>query len=257
MERANKEVLRHLRAIILESRVQTNWSNDQLPLVQRILNGEVKTNTGVSPAELLFGNAINLGRRILYPPDTIQEQSLSDYMGNMLKQQKLLIEVAQETQLNHDSHHMSGFDPDFTEFPINSYVLLNPPEGKRPKLSARKCGPFRVVNYVSSKYTLQNLLTSKNFDVHVTKLTPFNYDTTRTDPKTIAMDDEQEFLIESVIAHRGDRTRRKTLEFLVKWHGYADDANSWEPYCNLRDTDQLLVYLRQNQLKSLIPNKHK
>ena len=257
VERCNKEVMRHLRAIILEARVQENWSCDQLPLVQRILNCEVKTNTGVSPAELLFGNAIDLGRRVLSEPVHMSEKPISEYMDNLLKRQTLLIEVAQETQRKHDTHHLSGFDPDFTEYPINSYVLLIPPEGNRPKLSPRKKGPYRVVNFVGSKYTLQDLLTSKNFDVHISKLSPFNYDVTRTDPKTIAMDDAQEFLIESVLSHRGDRNRRTTMEFLVKWQGYSDDANSWEPYSQLRDTDQLLAYLRANRLKSLIPIKHR
>lgn len=257
VERCNKEVMRHLRAIILEQRVQDNWSSDQLPLVQRILNCEVKTNTGVSPAELLFGNVIDLGRRVLRKPVHMSEQPMTEYMDNLLAKQSLLIKVAQETQLSHDSHHLSGFDPNFTEYPINSYVLLNPPEGNRPKLSPRLKGPYRVVNFVGSKYTIQDLLTSKNFDIHISKLSPFNYDETRTDPKTIAMNDAKEFLIDSVISHRGDRSRRATMEFLVKWLGYSDDANSWEPYSNLRDTDQLLDYLRANKLKSLIPNKHK
>lgn len=257
VERCNKEVMRHLRAIILEKRVQENWSTDQLPLVQRILNCEVKKNTGVSPAELLFGNVIDLGRRVLRKPVHMSEQPMTEYMDNLLAQQALLIKVAQETQLSHDSHHLSGFDIDFTEYPINSYVLLNPPEGNRPKLSPKLKGPYRVVNFVGSKYTIQDLLTSKNFDIHISKLSPFNFDDTRTDPKTIAMDDAQEFVIDSVIAHRGDRSRRGTMEFLVKWQGYSDDANSWEPYSNLRDTDHLLEYLRANKLKSLIPNKHK
>ena len=257
VERCNKEVMRHLRAIILADRVQENWSSDQLPLVQRILNCEEKTNTGVSPAELLFGNAIDLGRRVLRKPVHMSEQPMTEYMDNLLARQALLIKVAQETQLKHDSHHLSSFDPNFTEYPINSYVLLTPPEGNRPKLSPRLKGPYRVVNFVGSKYTLQDLITSKNFDIHISKLSPFNFDETRIDPKMIAMDDAQEFLIDSIISHRGDKTRRGTMEFLVKWQGYSDDANTWEPYSNLRDTDQLLAYLRVHKLKSLIPNKHR
>ena len=52
VERENKEVMRHLRAIIYDDRVFQFWSSDQLPLVTRILNSEEKTRTGVSPAEL-------------------------------------------------------------------------------------------------------------------------------------------------------------------------------------------------------------
>ena len=38
MERANQEVLRHLRALLFDSRVHDKWSFEQLPLVQRIMN---------------------------------------------------------------------------------------------------------------------------------------------------------------------------------------------------------------------------
>jgi len=233
---------------------------DHLPLVMRIFNSEEKKNTGVSPAELLFGNTVDLGRRILRDPVNPPQGSdvtLSEYMEGLLQQQSLLIQVAQATQLKHDTHHMSAFDSDYTEFPINSYVLVEPPEGKRPKLQTRKKGPYQVINIIGSKYTLQDLITKKNFDIHISNLSPFNYDNSRTDPKDVAMHDEQEFYIDAVLAHRGDRTRKKTMEFLIKWQGYSDDANTWEPFHNLRDTEQLISYLSNNRLKSLIPAQHK
>lgn len=256
VERANKEVLRHLRAIIFHQKTQQNWGFDQLPLVMRILNSEEKKNIGVSPAEILFGNAVDLGRHILHQPVAPPAGStttLSDYMSKMLAQQASLIEVAQETQMKHDTHHLSSFDSDFTEYPINSYVLFNPPAGDRPKLQTRKKGPFQVVNFVGSKYVLQDLLTGKNFDTHISNLSPFNFDATRTDPTTVAQHDEQEFLIEAILDHRGDRTRRSTMEFLVRWEGFAASYDSWEPYANLRDTAKLSEYLANNRLRSLIP----
>jgi hypothetical protein len=262
VERANKEVMRHLRAIILNDRVQSKWSIDQLPLVMRILNSEEKTSTGVSPAELLFGNTVNLGRELLRRPivaagNPIPAQTLSEYMENMLRCQKRLIEVAQTTQLEKDTHHMSGFDPDFTEYPVNSYVLLDHPEGNRPKLSTKLKGPYQVVNLIGSTYTIQDLLTGKNFDTHISNLRPFNYDASRTDPKEVAMHDQHEFVLQEVLAHRGDKYRRSTMEFLVRWEGFGPVFDSWEPYSNLRDTEKLLVYLSANRLKTLIPQKHK
>ncbi len=38
VERANQEVMRHLRALLFDSRVHDKWSFEQLPLVQRIMN---------------------------------------------------------------------------------------------------------------------------------------------------------------------------------------------------------------------------
>ena len=51
VERANQEVLRHLRASLFDSRVHDEWSFEQLSLVQRIMNTVEKTSTGVTPAE--------------------------------------------------------------------------------------------------------------------------------------------------------------------------------------------------------------
>ena len=53
VERANQEVLRHLNAILFDSRVHDRWSFEQLPMVQRIMNTVEKTSTGVTPAQLI------------------------------------------------------------------------------------------------------------------------------------------------------------------------------------------------------------
>ena len=60
VERAHQEVLRHLRALLFDSRVHDKWSFEQLPLVQRIMNTVEKTSTGVTPAELILSHSIRL-----------------------------------------------------------------------------------------------------------------------------------------------------------------------------------------------------
>lgn len=59
VERSNKEVLRHLRAIMYHKNIYTDWSV-YLPMVSRIINSTVNESIGVSPAEILFGNAVTL-----------------------------------------------------------------------------------------------------------------------------------------------------------------------------------------------------
>ena len=54
VERANQDVLRHLRSLLFDSRVHDKWSFEQLPLVQRIMNTVEKTSIGVTPAELIL-----------------------------------------------------------------------------------------------------------------------------------------------------------------------------------------------------------
>jgi hypothetical protein len=66
VERANKEVMRHLRGFMFEQSVEAGWKS-YLPFTQRICNSEVVQHMGVSPAQIIFGAAIDLDRGILKP----------------------------------------------------------------------------------------------------------------------------------------------------------------------------------------------
>ena len=62
----------------------------------------------------------------------------------------------------------------------------------------------------------------------------------------------------SILKHKGKPTKRSSLKFLVKWVGYDDSHNTWEPWSNVRDNIILHQYLKDNkQLKSLVPDKYK
>jgi hypothetical protein len=54
VERANREVMRHLRNIVYDVRVIEEWSIYP-PFVQRIMNSMVHSSTGVRPCEIVFG----------------------------------------------------------------------------------------------------------------------------------------------------------------------------------------------------------
>ena len=84
-ERALKEVQRHLRAIVYHKNVYYDWGV-YVPLVQRILNTEVHSSTGVSPAELLFGSSIALTRGLFSPTNITEniEANLSDWTAKLL-----------------------------------------------------------------------------------------------------------------------------------------------------------------------------
>jgi transposase InsO family protein len=65
IERANKEIMRHLKNMIFEKNIHYEW-HLYLPLVQRIINSSVNSSIGVAPAQLLFGKAINLDRGLFF-----------------------------------------------------------------------------------------------------------------------------------------------------------------------------------------------
>ena len=92
-------------------------------------------------------------------------------------------------------------------------------------------------------------------DYHVTLLRPFYYHPESVDPKDVARRDVDEYYVERIIEHRGDVNRLRTLEFLVKWEGYDESWNSWEPWKNLRLTEALHRYLIENGLRRILPRE--
>ena len=61
---------RHLRAYAYERKDKKTW-HIYLPLVQRILNASVHKSISVSPAQIVFGNAVRLDRQIPPLPDEV------------------------------------------------------------------------------------------------------------------------------------------------------------------------------------------
>ena len=53
----------------------------------------------------------------------------------------------------------------------------------------------------------------------------FFYDPDHVDPVDIARRNHMEFIVESIVSHRGNLTR-SAIEFLVKWRDYPDSQNS-------------------------------
>ena len=75
-------------------------------------------------------------------------------------------------------------------------------------------GPFQVQNRIGDIYTLENLLTGKLFDTHISALRPFNYDPVRVVPREVAMQNAQEFVIDDFLL---------TEEIRIEVH----KCNSW------------------------------
>jgi len=177
-ERALKEVQRHLRAILFHKNVHYDWSIF-LPLVQRILNTEVHSSTGVSPAQLVFGNSIDLDRGLFQPKHISEEKeaSLSDWTAKLLNYQSRALTIARQTQSAKDDRHLAAApDTQLTEYPDNSYVLVEYIDKPPSKLHPRLQGPYRVISHIGSKSSLQNLVMYIIFDSHVSRIRPYLYD---------------------------------------------------------------------------------
>jgi hypothetical protein len=261
VERAIKELLRHIRAILYDKNIFDKWG-DLLPLVQRILNATRHSTIGYAPAQILFGNAIDLDRGIILPlDDTNTSADLPTWLHNMRENQAYLIKKAQQLIADKDTAKIlkRAIPGSITEYEPNSFVLKKYPDDNRPptKFHTINKGPYKVVKQVGDRVTIQDLITSNITDVHVSQLTQFRYDPLQTNPKDVARHDYQEFFVEAVLAHKGDIKRKSTLTFKVRWLGYSSEDDSWVPWSELRNNPALHKYLADTNLGRLIPVEHR
>ena len=113
VERANNEVMRHLRNLIFAHKEIAKWSKHYVPLVQRIMNTSRVDSHQCVPAELLFGKAVTLDRGVLLPASDVSDnrKSLSTWAADMLSKQEELLRMAKLAQMNKDQQHMADADP--------------------------------------------------------------------------------------------------------------------------------------------------
>jgi hypothetical protein len=96
VERMNKEVNRHLRALTFDNITLDDYSTS-LPFVQRVLNSNHSDRLKISAADLLFGNVLKLDRGIFLPPSerlAIESKPLSKHMSDFLNMQDSLLKAS-------------------------------------------------------------------------------------------------------------------------------------------------------------------
>ncbi len=150
-------------------------------------------------------------------------------MDEWISRQHMLLIAAQENQHRSDQHHLVENDAEITEYPINSYVLYTPPMGRSNKLLPKHRGPYQVIGHEQSIYIIEDLIRGKTIKTHIHNLRPFVFDPLRINPTDVAQQNEQEFVVDEIIGHRGDHHKRSTMEFLVRWNGY-DESTIQGPY---------------------------
>ena len=107
VERGNKEVMRHLRAIMLDKSWSSDW-NIYLPLVMRILNAKPHESTGVPPVQLVFGDRVDLNHVFLFKTRSNDGSiTLPDWNEKMTIRQEELIALAEKHQGLLQADHLS------------------------------------------------------------------------------------------------------------------------------------------------------
>ena len=91
---------------------------------------------------------------------------------------------------------------------------------------------------------------------------PFIYDPNIIDPKTVALHAHSEFIPEKILDIFGSRSKktrkylRTDLQVKVRWAGYSDTWDTWEPYPSLKTSDVFNQYCQDKNLEYLLDTRH-
>lgn len=257
VEGTNAQILRHIRALVMEERVRSKWSAPTvLPLIFFIINSSLNSETNMVPYHAHFGTA---EATYFQMPETLtpEEQThefvkrLDDNLkilneASLTYQQQLVAERTKDTPENLQNKYQPG-----------DYVLWLANDGKKPrenKLEPKFKGPYEVIKHHKNDVTCRHV--NLGFIVDLDSMRLKRFLGTKEEAEKIAMIDQNQFLLDKILGYRGDINRRRTIEFLVR---FADGTKVWktlnkditdtivfEDYCRLNTELTQLLYTKQN-----------
>ncbi|KAJ9532599.1 hypothetical protein QJQ45_010661 [Haematococcus lacustris] len=193
-------------------------------------------NTGQSP---LTPALLELPGEVYCPT----ARRLSEWWQSNVKQARHFMELAQRRQA-----YMANKGRQEVEYHTGQLVLLSTKNlrmkpGKAKKLLPRFIGPFKVLEHVGPvavRLDLPQAMARMHPVFHVSLLRPYTSEHPHLPPPVEWLDEAPLYEVEKLLAHRGVRAG-KARGYLVKWQGYDDSYNTWEPRNNLVNCLEVLT----------------
>jgi transposase InsO family protein len=246
-ERKNQWLEQYLRLVAGNDK---EWST-LLAMATLVHNNAANATTRLAPNQLLIGRE---------PPATPAQGEGSDNPLAEHRVRKLIERRIMATQaLNKAAQNHSPNIPRWTK---GQKVWLNAKNLTLPygsiKLAPKRHGPF-VIEEVRSP-VVYRLRLPPQWNIHpvfhASLLTPYvetmehgeNY--SRPPPDMIK--GEEQYEVEAIRSHR--RNRRK-LQYLIKWKGYPESDNTWEPVENVQASLLIRKYHKTHPLEDKRPAK--
>ena len=113
------------------------------------------------------------------------------------------------------------------------------------KLLPKWVGPFKVVqqiNPVAFKLALPAALSRLHPVFHASLLKAYLASGSVQPPPPLELADGADSDVYKVESLLDKRKRGRRVEYLVKWEGYGNEHNTWEPESNIRDSDLIAGY---------------
>jgi hypothetical protein len=257
-EHVNALFLGHLRRLVHDERFTNKWASDTvLPLINHAMmtmpNEEIG---GVTPAELKYGSRDHA--RFQLPPPLSPGHSYGDLVIALDRNLAVVRSITSSYQQTL-RHQRLAKTPLHNKYQPGDYLLWNPLETpqsfRSSKLSPKLLGPYEVIKQTKNDITCRHVITNVVSMLHSSRVTPF---VGSSDAATsVALLDRDEYVIDSVVSHRGNPKRVTSLEFLIRWQNYSSEHDTWEPWTEVKKVSVVHDYLHANNMSNIVPRQYK
>ena len=237
VEGPNKQLLRHLRTLVYDTRTISRWTDPTiLCMVFFVINDTVHSETGYRPLDLKFGS--DDGPYLRLPEGVVPENITQKWLKDLTEDLRHLRALSKKHQDEIAAERVAQTPVELQNvYQPGDLVLLetDPSVPRRTKLSPLNLGPFEVIEQKSNDVCCRHLATAVEHHLHVSQLKMFYG--TREQGVEMAMLDADRYLVSRILAWRGTVKERAYMWFYVE---FADGEKKWLPWS--RDLDGTQAY---------------
>ena len=265
VESMMSQILRVLRALLSEWRMQEHDWPLLVPVVQGILNHAPSFRLGGrAPIEAYTGLPASRPLSTLMHPETKIVKSIEEINESLKQELRLLAlrrnemhkEVARVATKIHDQkreHINKDRSKNYPNFIKGDFVLVGILDKARQKLKAQWMGPRRITEVLNNwVYEVEDLVTKRKEKVHAERLKFYSerdLEVTEELRNQIAHNDEN-FEIEEILDIKYEKEYGRYMIF-IKWKNFDSDENTWEFIEEIWETTKEVVknYLKKKDSK--------
>jgi Chromo (CHRromatin Organisation MOdifier) domain len=227
----------------------------------------VEVHGGTKPSKAMDAIFSAAQQHVIKAPQT--EEIQQNFERLIYSLQKIHKEVDSEKEKTRRTKHRRPTQPNVSlpNFHLGDYVLWSQADQKyKDKLQVRWKGPFRITKILSDYvYIIQHLITNETREVHCTRLR-FYHDASLEITEEIQSHINTQGMIyhvNSIVGVRYNPSNKK-WEVLVKWQGFQNIEDTWEPFVPILEDvpEKVIEYLQKyseedKQHYALLIHKHR